>query len=52
MTDSLELEGTLTAWTRNKQSWLTLPPQSRQFETQPVQAVALLQAALNYRSGK
>jgi hypothetical protein len=52
VTDSLELEGALTAWTRNKQSWLTLPPRSRQFETQPEQAVALLQAALDYRSGK
>lgn len=38
-------------WTRNKQTWLTLPPGSPQFETQPDQPVALLQAALDYRSG-
>ena len=38
-------------WTRNKQAWLTLPARVPQFETQPEELAALLQPALDYRSG-
>jgi hypothetical protein len=37
-------------WTAKKQPWLTLPERVPQFETQPESGLALLQAALDYRS--
>ncbi len=37
-------------WTSKKQPWLILSSRVRQFETQPEDGLALLQAALDYRA--
>lgn len=50
--DTSAVEPEVHMWTINKQSWFTLPANSRQFETQPDDPMALLQAALDYRAGK
>jgi hypothetical protein len=39
-------------WTRSKQQWVTLPADTPRFETQPGDALALLQAARTHRAGE
>ena len=49
--DTSAVEPEVHMWTLNKQPWLTLPTNARQFETQPDDPMELLQAALDYRAG-
>jgi hypothetical protein len=48
--DTREVEPEVHMWTVRKQPWVILPSRARQFETQPEDALALLQAALDYRT--
>ena len=47
--DTREVEPEVHMWTANKQPWVSLPNRARQFESQPDDALELLQAALEYR---
>ena len=48
--DTRWVEPEVHIWAREKQPWVTLPPHTRPFETQPEEAADLLQAALDYRA--
>ena len=48
--DTSEVEPEVHMWTVRKQPWVTLSSRARQFETQPEDTLALLQAALDYRA--
>ena len=48
--DTSAVEPEVHMWTIKKQPWLTLPARIHQFETQPEDGLALLQAALDYRA--
>jgi len=48
--DTREVEPEVHLWTLKKQPWVTLPPGAPRFKTQPDDALALLQAALDYRA--
>lgn len=48
--DTTAVEPEVHIWTSKKQPWLTLSPRAQQFETQPEDGLALLQAALDYRA--
>tara|TARA_R110002073_G_scaffold26135_3_gene85921 strand:- start:856 stop:1314 length:459 start_codon:yes stop_codon:yes gene_type:complete len=48
--DTSEVEPEVHMWTVSRQPWLVLPERVRQFETQPEDGLALLQAALDYRA--
>lgn len=48
--DTGAVEPEVHMWTIKKQPWLTLPAGVHQFETQPEDGLALLQAALDYRA--
>jgi hypothetical protein len=50
--DTSAVEPEVHLWTVKKQPWVTLPARVRQFETQPEDALALFQAALDYRAQK
>ena len=47
--DTSSLEPEVYIWASTKQPWVTLPERARPFDTQPDDAMALLQAALDYR---
>lgn len=47
--DTRWVEPEVHIWAREKQPWVTLPAHANPFETQPDEALALLQAALDYR---
>ncbi|MBK6512338.1 MAG: GFA family protein [Haliea sp.] len=48
--DTSAVEPEVHIWTSRKQPWLTLPDGVQQFETQPEDGLALLQAAMDYRA--
>ena len=48
--DTSVVEPEVHIWTIKKQPWLRLPSRAQQFETQPADGLALLQAALDYRA--
>ncbi len=48
--DTSAVEPEVHIWTSKKQPWLILSSRVRQFETQPEDGLALLQAALDYRA--
>lgn len=48
--DTSAVEPEVHIWTSRKQLWLTLPDGVQQFETQPEDGLALLQAAMDYRA--
>jgi hypothetical protein len=50
--DTTAVEPEVHMWTSSKQSWISLAPEVGQFETQPDDPLALLQAALDYRATK
>jgi len=50
--DTGAVEPEVHLWTIRKQPWVTLPPGSPGFETQPDDGLALFQAALDYREYK
>ena len=47
--DTSEVEAEVHIWAKDKQPWVILPPQAQPFATQPDDALALLQAATDYR---
>ena len=47
--DTREAEPEVHMWTGTRQAWVNIPPRVRQFETQPDDPMALLQAAQTYR---
>ena len=47
--DTSSLEPEVYIWASTKQPWVTLPERARPFDTQPDDAMALLQAAQDYR---
>jgi hypothetical protein len=50
--DTSEVEPEVHMWTARKQPWVTLSCRVPQFETQPEDGLALLQAALDYQAQK
>ncbi|CAA0112294.1 Glutathione-dependent formaldehyde-activating enzyme [Halioglobus japonicus] len=48
--DTSAVEPEVHMWTVTKQPWIVLPEHVQQFETQPEDGLALLQAALDYRA--
>jgi hypothetical protein len=50
--DTSDVEPDVHLWTCRKQSWVRLPEGASVFETQPEDAAALFQAALDYRGRK
>ena len=50
LADTRKVAPEVHIWVRHKQAWLTLPSQTRQFDTQPDDPLELLQAALDHRA--
>jgi len=50
--DTSRVEPEVHIWTQNRQRWFEVPPRMRQFDTQPEDLAALLQAAQAYRAGE
>ena len=50
--DTRSVEPDVHMWTCRKQPWVSLPEGASVFETQPEDAAALFQAALDYRARK
>lgn len=48
--DTSEVEPDVHLWTCRKQPWVSLPEGASAFETQPADAAALFQAALDYQT--
>ena len=50
--DTRSVEPEVHLWITHKQPWVNLPPDASTFDTQPEEALAILQAALDFRAQK